>query len=80
MDRSAERYVWAVLFCTLGYGAVGFVDDYLKLSRRNTKGVSARGKLVVQVVIGPDFRDLDHVSDQGSARQRTRSSRLQGAC
>ena len=30
-------YVWAVLFCTLGYGAVGFVDDYLKLSRRNTK-------------------------------------------
>ena len=45
-------YVWAVLFCTLGYGAVGFVDDYLKLSRRNTKGVSARGKLLVQVAIG----------------------------
>ncbi len=45
-------YVWAVLFCTLGYGAVGFVDDYLKLSRRNTKGVSARGKLVVQLAIG----------------------------
>ena len=45
-------YVWAVLFCTLGYGAVGFVDDYLKLSRRNTKGVSARGKLVVQLSIG----------------------------
>jgi phospho-N-acetylmuramoyl-pentapeptide-transferase len=45
-------YVWAVLFCTLGYGAVGFVDDYLKLSRRNTRGVSARGKLVVQLSIG----------------------------
>ena len=45
-------YVWAVLFCTLGYGAVGFMDDYLKLSRRNTRGVSARGKLVVQLVIG----------------------------
>jgi phospho-N-acetylmuramoyl-pentapeptide-transferase len=45
-------YVWAVLFCTLGYGAVGFVDDFLKLSRRNTKGVSARGKLVVQLAIG----------------------------
>ena len=45
-------YVWAVLFCTLGYGAVGIVDDYLKLSRRNTKGVSARGKLVVQLSIG----------------------------
>jgi phospho-N-acetylmuramoyl-pentapeptide-transferase len=45
-------YVFAALFCTLGYGAVGFADDYLKLSRRNTKGVSARAKLVVQVGIG----------------------------
>jgi phospho-N-acetylmuramoyl-pentapeptide-transferase len=45
-------YVWAVLFCTLCYGAVGFVDDYLKLSRRNTRGVSARGKLGVQLGVG----------------------------
>lgn len=45
-------YVWAVLFLTLGYGAVGFVDDFLKLSRRNPKGVSARGKLVCQVGLG----------------------------
>lgn len=45
-------YVWAVLLLTLGYGAIGFVDDYLKLSRRNPKGVSARGKLVCQVVLG----------------------------
>ena len=45
-------YVWAVLLLTLGYGAVGFADDYLKLSRRNTKGVSARGKLVCQLVLG----------------------------
>ena len=48
----ANGYVWAVLFCTIGYGAVGAVDDFLKLSRRNTKGVSARGKLAVQMVIG----------------------------
>ncbi len=47
-----NQYVWAVLFCTLGYGAIGFCDDYLKLSRRNTKGVSARVKLVGQLVIG----------------------------
>jgi phospho-N-acetylmuramoyl-pentapeptide-transferase len=45
-------YVWAVLFCTLGYGAVGFADDFLKLSRRNTRGVSARAKMAVQIVIG----------------------------
>jgi phospho-N-acetylmuramoyl-pentapeptide-transferase len=48
----SNGYVWAVLLCTLGYGAVGFFDDYLKLSRRNTKGVSARFKLVVQLIIG----------------------------
>ena len=45
-------YVWAVLLLTLGYGAIGFVDDFLKLSRRNTKGVSARTKLAAQVVLG----------------------------
>ena len=45
-------YVWAALLLTLGYGAIGFVDDYLKLSRRNTKGVSARGKLVAQLLLG----------------------------
>ena len=45
-------FVWAVLLLTLGYGAVGFIDDYLKLSRRNTKGVSARGKLIAQLVMG----------------------------
>ena len=48
----ANGYVWAVVFVTFGYGAIGFADDYLKLSRRNTKGVSARGKLVAQVAIG----------------------------
>ena len=45
-------YVWSVLLLTLGYGCVGFVDDYLKLSRRNTRGVSARGKLAAQLVMG----------------------------
>ncbi len=45
-------YVWAVLLLTLGYGAIGFVDDYLKLTKRNTKGVSARGKLVAQLLMG----------------------------
>ncbi len=45
-------YVWAVLLLTLGYGGVGFLDDFLKLSRRNTKGVSARGKLLAQLVLG----------------------------
>jgi phospho-N-acetylmuramoyl-pentapeptide-transferase len=45
-------YVWAVLFVTLGYGALGFADDYLKLSRQNHKGVSAKSKLIAQTLIG----------------------------
>ena len=45
-------FVWAVLLLTLGYGAIGFVDDFMKLSRRNTKGVSARGKMIAQLVMG----------------------------
>ncbi len=45
-------FIWAVLFVTLGYGALGLVDDWLKLTKRNTKGVSSRMKLVVQAAIG----------------------------
>jgi phospho-N-acetylmuramoyl-pentapeptide-transferase len=41
-------FVWAVLFVTLGYGALGFADDWLKVTKRNTKGVSARHKLLAQ--------------------------------
>jgi len=44
-------FVWAVLFVTLSYGALGFVDDWLKVTRRNTKGVSGRAKLAVQAGI-----------------------------
>jgi phospho-N-acetylmuramoyl-pentapeptide-transferase len=45
-------YVWAVMFVTLGYGVLGFVDDYLKLSRNDHKGVSPRVKMIAQALIG----------------------------
>jgi phospho-N-acetylmuramoyl-pentapeptide-transferase len=45
-------YVWAVLFVTLGYGALGFCDDYLKVTKRNVRGVPGRTKLLVQAVVG----------------------------
>ncbi|MBS7813551.1 phospho-N-acetylmuramoyl-pentapeptide-transferase [Roseococcus pinisoli] len=44
-------FVWAVLFVTLGYGILGFMDDWLKVTKRNTKGVSGRQKLVAQGAI-----------------------------
>jgi phospho-N-acetylmuramoyl-pentapeptide-transferase len=47
----ANRYVWCVVFVTVGFGAVGFADDYLKLSRKNSKGLPARLKLAGQIAI-----------------------------
>jgi len=44
-------YVWVVLFVTLGFGAVGFGDDYLKLTKKNPKGLPGKLKLVVQFSI-----------------------------
>ena len=37
---------------TLGFGALGFADDWLKVTKRNTKGVSGRHKLIAQALIG----------------------------
>jgi len=44
-------YVWTVLAVTLGYGAIGFVDDYRKLTRKDPKGLSARAKFLWQTAI-----------------------------
>jgi phospho-N-acetylmuramoyl-pentapeptide-transferase len=44
-------YVWVVMLVTIGFGAVGFADDYLKLSRRNSKGLPGRAKLLLQILI-----------------------------
>jgi len=45
-------YVWLVLLVTLGFGAVGWIDDYRKVVHRNPKGLSARSKFFWQSLIG----------------------------
>jgi phospho-N-acetylmuramoyl-pentapeptide-transferase len=45
-------FIWLVLLVTVGYGVVGFLDDYLKLSKKNPKGLPGRYKLILQAVIG----------------------------
>jgi len=47
----SNRYVWMTLIATLGFGLVGWVDDYRKVVHRNPKGLSARAKLVWQSLI-----------------------------
>ncbi len=44
-------FVWAVLLVTVGFGAVGFADDYLKVSRRSSHGLPGRLKLAAEIVI-----------------------------
>jgi phospho-N-acetylmuramoyl-pentapeptide-transferase len=45
-------YVWVILIVTLGYGGIGFLDDYLKVTKRSSGGLSGRLKLLGQAVIG----------------------------
>ena len=47
-----NRFVWVVLLVTLGFGAIGWVDDWRKVVYRNPKGLSARAKLFWQSAIG----------------------------
>lgn len=47
----SNAYVWVVLFVTIGFGAIGFYDDYLKLTRRNHHGLAGRRKLLAQVLV-----------------------------
>ena len=47
----SNQYVWIVLFITIGYGLIGFVDDYKKVVEKDTKGLSARQKMFWQVLL-----------------------------
>ncbi|MBY0578008.1 MAG: phospho-N-acetylmuramoyl-pentapeptide-transferase [Burkholderiales bacterium] len=47
----SNRYVWVTLITTLGYGAIGWIDDYRKVVERNPKGLSARAKMFLQSAI-----------------------------
>ena len=44
----ANQYVWIVLFVTVAYGALGFADDYLKVSKRSSDGVSGYLRLAIE--------------------------------
>ncbi|MDZ5647450.1 phospho-N-acetylmuramoyl-pentapeptide-transferase [Nitrospirillum sp. BR 11828] len=46
-----NAYTWIVLLVTVGFGLVGFGDDFLKLTKRNTKGLSGRGKMVAMIAV-----------------------------
>jgi len=47
-----NAFIWLALLVTLGYGAIGWWDDYLKLIRQDPKGLAGRWKLLLQLVFG----------------------------
>ncbi|MBL8311413.1 MAG: phospho-N-acetylmuramoyl-pentapeptide-transferase [Burkholderiales bacterium] len=48
----SNRFVWVVMFVMVGFGAVGWVDDYRKVVHKNPKGMSAKEKLFWQALVG----------------------------
>lgn len=48
----SSRFVWVVLFVTIGFGAIGWIDDYKKIVYGDAKGLSARVKYLWQSVVG----------------------------
>ena len=41
-----NRFIWVVLLVTLGFGAIGWIDDYRKVVHRNPKGLSAHARSI----------------------------------
>ncbi len=47
----SNRLVWVVLAVTLSYGLIGFYDDFLKVTKRNSKGFSGKARLFLELAI-----------------------------
>ena len=48
----ANPFVWLAVFSTAAFGAIGFADDYIKVVRRRSLGLTARAKLIYQGLVG----------------------------
>jgi phospho-N-acetylmuramoyl-pentapeptide-transferase len=69
-----NTFVWLTLAVTVGFGAVGFVDDWLKVSKRNTKGLSGKVKLAWEFSIAGAAMSYTFLSSTFDAAVRTRVS------
>jgi phospho-N-acetylmuramoyl-pentapeptide-transferase len=49
--KLSSFYVWVVILATLAFGGVGFADDYLKLVKRRSLGLTGRQKIILQLII-----------------------------
>ncbi|MGH8277967.1 MAG: phospho-N-acetylmuramoyl-pentapeptide-transferase [Gammaproteobacteria bacterium] len=48
----ANRYIWILIGVTVGFGLIGFADDYRKLTRKNSRGLPPAVKFLLQSILG----------------------------
>lgn len=58
----SNKYVWLCMFCIVGYGLIGWYDDYLKVIMKSSKGMSASTKLSLQFILGFIFSTYLYVT------------------
>ena len=61
-------FVWIVLFVTIGYGTIGFIDDYLMQVKKQSRGLTVRKKLVLQGIVALVTSFLVYVSPEFSTQ------------
>jgi len=44
-------YIWLILLITVGYGLIGFIDDYSKLRGKSSKGISGKIRLLAEILM-----------------------------
>ncbi len=48
----ADRFIWVAIFATVTFALIGYIDDYRKVMRKNSKGLPARWKYLLQSIVG----------------------------
>lgn len=58
--------VWIVIVSTIGFGAIGFIDDFRKLILKQSEGLSPRGKIILQFGLALIISVLAYINDKDS--------------
>jgi len=64
----SNLFVWIVLLSIIGYGAIGFIDDYAMLIKKRNKGLSARKKFLLQIILSLTIGFLVYLSPNFSTK------------
>lgn len=63
-----DYFVWIVLLATIGFGGIGFIDDYLMQIKKQSRGLTVRNKLLLQTILAMIIGALVYISPDFSTR------------